>query len=1482
MKVNHINTIQRGSFKQKPLAVAVLLALATPFVAELAYANGGGYGSNVDVSGRTIDVQTYYASSPQGVRPAYDFTTHALSATATIDTGKPLRKFVDPLAGAYNGLDGAGIPVGITEKWFNPITNTQTTDDYYEIAIVEYTEQMHSDLPKGTLLRGYVQIETPKLVPTANGGTVGLKDVTGVVGSEHIPATYPDGTPIYKMVPDPANPGEMKQGTEQVFFVHSPHYLGPVIVASKGTPVRIKYTNYLPYTTKTGVKVGSASGGKMPIPVDRTIAGGGPILGPDGLPTAREFSENRAAIHWHGGDTPWISDGTPHQWIAPAGDVSWSPGVDGTNIGSGVSLRNVPDMPDPGQGAGNLYFPNNLSGRLMMYHDHTSGLTRLNTYMGEAAGYVVVDPVELTLVSNAIGSGLANADGTLNMPNGVTLGSAVPLLDTVGIPLVIQDKTFVPKNIGPVGGTVTTEGATTVVTQSQDAKWDLTHWGQPGDLWFPHVYETNQDPNSLDGTNPTGRWDWGPWFWPVFPSQFSLPTGQYGDVTLTPEAFMDTPTVNGQAYPTMTVEPKTYRFRILSVANDRTQNLNLFMAVDAANNICDAAKVPAANTPMAGGLPLATCTEVRMVPATPTAGFPAKWPTDGRPGGVPDPATAGPDIVQIGSEGGLLPAPAILKAQPVSYDLDKRSITILNILDHGVLLGGGERADVLIDFSNYAGKTLILYNDAPTPMPAVDSRTDYYTGMGDKTDAGGAYDPLAGYGPNTRTIMQIKVASTTASGVAAAPLNVAQLAKDLPVAYAKTQPAPLVPQKVYNAPFGTNNVDNYAQIFTGGLTQPYFQMQGSTFAINGLKLTSGGSGYLTAPTVTLTAPPPGGTQATATATITNGVVTGLTLDNPGLGYTNTVPLKATFSAPPAGGTRATAMVSVNAYKVINKAIQELFDPVYGRMNATLAVELPFSSQAIATTIPLAYIDAPIESLDGISDGETQIWKITHNGVDSHPVHFHLMNVQLINRVDWAGVIKPPKPSEMGWKETITMSPLEDVYVAARPVRPVTPFGVPTSSRMLDPSQAVGSTLAFTNLDPVTGQIPTFQRQIVGGVNAVGVGVSQNVPTAQYSNQLTDFDNEYVWHCHILGHEENDFMRPMVFHPTVIRPDAPGAVTVANGVVSWTDPTPFGGWDKDGIPTAGSQAKNIATGALYVVEPTNNAKNEIGFKVIRTLTTTVTTTTPPVAPAVAATVATAATNTFTVALVPANGTAWTDSTPAVPASTTSTDVSGVVTDTNYALTYDVVAYNAAGDSIAGTSVVQTALGGVVAPVSTAPVVAGSAAPTGLTLTPTSLTWNPVVGATGYNVTVGTGATATTTFVPTNTFGTTGLVGQTITVAAVVGGVAGSAASAYNGLAYSPVGLTATQGKVGTIAPGSFSLTWANNPLNLNNVTGLRLSWAGPGSTGTQTFPANSTGATIIGVSPDKKYTVTLTAIGAIGDSLPVFFSGPDGKVVLSAP
>ena len=157
---------------------------------------------------------------------------------------------------------------------------------------------------------------------------------------------------------------------------------------------------------------------------------------------------------------------------------------------------------------------------------------------------------------------------------------------------------------------------------------------------------------------------------------------------------------------------------------------------------------------------------------------------------------------------------------------------------------------------------------------------------------------------------------------------------------------------------------------------------------------------------------------------------------------------------------------------------------YGRMNALLGVEIPKTSATTNTALPLGYTDAPTELVkispnDGsavgataLTDGTT-LWRITHNGVDSHAIHFHLFHVQIVNRVGWDGGVRPTEPNELGWKDTVRMNPLEDIVVALRPkVMTTLPFKVPNSHRLLDPAQAAGGGNGFYNLDPSTGNAST--------------------------------------------------------------------------------------------------------------------------------------------------------------------------------------------------------------------------------------------------------------------------------------------------------------------------------------------------------------------------------------------------------------------------
>ena len=115
---------------------------------------------------------------------------------------------------------------------------------------------------------------------------------------------------------------------------NNPHqYLGPVILAFRDRPVRVTFRNQL----------GTGTAGNLFIPTDTTYMGAG--MGPDGTP----YTQNRAVLHLHGGNTPWISDGTPHQWTTPAGEA--------TTLQEGHERpANVPDMAPTGDGELTFYW----------------------------------------------------------------------------------------------------------------------------------------------------------------------------------------------------------------------------------------------------------------------------------------------------------------------------------------------------------------------------------------------------------------------------------------------------------------------------------------------------------------------------------------------------------------------------------------------------------------------------------------------------------------------------------------------------------------------------------------------------------------------------------------------------------------------------------------------------------------------------------------------------------------------------------------------------------------------------------------------------------------------------------------------------------------------------------------------------------------------------------------------------------------------
>ncbi len=519
---------------------------------------------------------------------------------------------------------------------------------------------------------------------------------------------------------------------------------------------------------------------------------------------------------------------------------------------------------------------------------------------------------------------------------------------TLGVPLIIQDKGF----------------------------------NADGTLFYPSVYESNgtgqSEPSMVYSevatctglpndppTCGTGRYAYGPTENP--PAQGVLTP--LPNPSVVPEAFFDTILVNGAPYPVFPVAPRRYRFRMLNGSQARFYNLQLYVSDGTLDGIT--LKSTGVNDP------------------------------NGNPILIPDPATnpAGPAFIQIGTEGGFLPAPVAFgdvntnKNSNATIDWD----ALGNVNKYNLLLGTAERADVIIDFRGFEGQDLILYSDTPAPFPGGDIRNDYYPGAPDLRGIGGANTPAPGKSPDTRILMKFTVGTT-------------------------------------------------GGITEKTLAQTYSDLQGSS----------------------------------------------------GLPYV----FAQSQPAPLAEGS---------ANKVRNLSLNEDFDK-WGRLIQRLGTDQQngLNNQGQATW-GLFLDDAPTEITNV---GDVEVWNIFNFTGDTHPIHFHLVNVQILGRAQISGTpgdfnilgnFGPADANERGWKETVRMNPFEVTKVIMKFDLPKVPFPVPDSVRTF----------------PVVG-------------------------------------SEYVWHCHILEHEEHDMMRPLIVqgpYPLAVVPESQSAAKKSTATFQIVNGTP---------------------------------------------------------------------------------------------------------------------------------------------------------------------------------------------------------------------------------------------------------------------------------------------------------------------------------------
>jgi FtsP/CotA-like multicopper oxidase with cupredoxin domain len=272
--------------------------------------------------------------------------------------------------------------------------------------------------------------------------------------------------------------------------------------------------------------------------------------------------------------------------------------------------------------------------------------------------------------------------------------------------------------------------------------------------------------------------------------------------------------------------------------------------------------------------------------------------------------------------------------------------------------------------------------------------------------------------------------------------------------------------------------------------------------------------------------------------------------------------------PATGTLKAGVSVAKTRELTLNEVAlppQTAIDPVTGVLTAYPGgpEEILVNNTRWAGDSPRTYRDFTPVTVNGITEGvsevpvegTTEVWEIVNTTADAHPIHTHLATFQLMNRQNFAGKaffgayaaafpgngtatcpakvycptfgpplayapslasggkwggnpdvtpflqgpIRLPAPDEVGWKDTVMVPPGMVTRFVVRWAPQDAPIAPKTTGYPFSPNDGY---------DPVT------------------LAANGNLANT----------HGYVWHCHIIDHEDNEMMRPDVIEidPTVAR------------------------------------------------------------------------------------------------------------------------------------------------------------------------------------------------------------------------------------------------------------------------------------------------------------------------------------------------------------
>lgn len=177
--------------------------------------------------------------------------------------------------------------------------------------------------------------------------------------------------------------------------------------------------------------------------------------------------------------------------------------------------------------------------------------------------------------------------------------------------------------------------------------------------------------------------------------------------------------------------------------------------------------------------------------------------------------------------------------------------------------------------------------------------------------------------------------------------------------------------------------------------------------------------------------------------------------------------------------------------------------------------------------------------DGVTErphvGSTELWEIINLTEDAHPIHTHLVQFQVLDRQDFTGSYLDAWGAAFGSAGRPSgCTPSGDPQNPCPGFGPPAPYGRANADGALGGNPAISPFLAGDAIPPAPEEsgwkdtVKAMPGQVLR-VMARWAPTSAPVRAAAPGRNLYPFDPTdgpgYVWHCHILDHEDNEMMRP---------------------------------------------------------------------------------------------------------------------------------------------------------------------------------------------------------------------------------------------------------------------------------------------------------------------------------------------------------------------